>query len=59
MTTHPSIIKVAPAEDGMSVQTVEHEYQRTTDHNDYDFSITNQDELDHVDEMEQVTGRYI
>jgi hypothetical protein len=56
MSPRPSIIKVAPAQDTISIQTVEHEYQRTHDLKDYDFTITKPDELDQVDESKSVAG---
>ena len=55
MSPRPSVIKVAPAQDATSIQT-EHEYQRTHDLKDYDFTITKSEELDQVDEVERVTG---
>ena len=57
MSPRPSVIKVAPAQDAISIQTVEHEYQRTHDLKDYDFTIPKPEELDEVDEVERVTGR--
>ena len=56
MSPHP-VIKVAPAQDTISVQTVEHEYQRTHDLKDYAFTISKPEELDPDDEVEKVTGR--
>ena len=57
MSHRSDINKVSPAQEEISVEAGDHEYQRAQDLYDYEVSMTNSDELDEGDQVQMVTGK--